>query len=359
VCSVELNDHPDPEQSTMGTGFLVGPDVLLTNYHVLQRVIEEQHPAAAVRFRFDYQTTTAGTRSDGIQVELLGATDPTRPWLVKSARYSAGELQGTPDSPPPADGELDYALVRLARAIGNEPVDGEPRGWVFVPETQPYIEGIPYLLILQHPERKPLKLALDTAPKVQWMFDGLRVRYSVNTERGSSGSPVFDKDWTLLALHHYGDPAWKAGYNQGIPVSRIRQHLGELAGVLGAATPPTSRLELASAAIDALNHELQGGAAPKPAQLMNAVETATNAVFVAGFVSRLSENVRKKVEDRLSQADRKLADAIESASKPGDLARAADQFKKSICGILRFVKSVDGGELPEDLYPLWEKHGCS
>jgi V8-like Glu-specific endopeptidase len=31
------------------------------------------------------------------------------------------------------------------------------------------------------------------------------VRYAVNTEPGTSGSPVFDKDWRLVALHHLGD----------------------------------------------------------------------------------------------------------------------------------------------------------
>ena len=40
VCRVELNDA-DP---IMGTGFLVGPDVLLTNYHVLEKAIKGNRP---------------------------------------------------------------------------------------------------------------------------------------------------------------------------------------------------------------------------------------------------------------------------------------------------------------------------
>ena len=69
-------------------------------------------------------------------------------------------------------------------------------------------------------------LAFDTDPKVEVKFGGLRVRYATNTEGGSSGSPCFNKDWDLIALHHYGDPAFgQPKYNQGIPIGKIREHL--------------------------------------------------------------------------------------------------------------------------------------
>ena len=54
-----------------------------------------------------------------------------------------------------------------------------------------------------------------------------RVRYATNTEAGSSGSPVFDLDWNLVALHHLGDPAYDhpPAYNQGVPIDKIRERL--------------------------------------------------------------------------------------------------------------------------------------
>ena len=53
-----------------------------------------------------------------------------------------------------------------------------------------------------------------------------RVRYATNTEPGSSGSPCFDMNWQLAALHHYGDPAWlNPKYNQGVPAHLIRQKI--------------------------------------------------------------------------------------------------------------------------------------
>jgi hypothetical protein len=35
------------------------------------------------------------------------------------------------------------------------------------------------------------------------------------------------KDWTLAALHHYGDPAAERPplYNQGVPIGKIRQRI--------------------------------------------------------------------------------------------------------------------------------------
>ena len=52
-----------------------------------------------------------------------------------------------------------------------------------------------------------------------------RVRYSTNTESGSSGSPCFDQNWNLVALHHGGDPNFDVGhrpeFNEGIPVDAI------------------------------------------------------------------------------------------------------------------------------------------
>ncbi|HEX8202613.1 MAG TPA: serine protease, partial [Isosphaeraceae bacterium] len=223
VCRVELNDAG----GTMGTGFLVGPDALLTNYHVLETVIEGRHAAAAVRFRFDYKTLPDGTPADGV-LAALAAPEGRDGWLLGHGRYSAAAGAGTPDAAPPAADELDFALVRLDRALGAEPLgpDGTARGWVAVPAVQPAIVGIPALMILQHPARAPLKLAFDTRPQAELRHGGLRVRYLTNTEGGSSGSPCFDKDWTLVALHHYGDPAFsQPKYNQGVPIGLIRDHL--------------------------------------------------------------------------------------------------------------------------------------
>jgi hypothetical protein len=83
-------------------------------------------------------------------------------------------------------------------------------------------------LIVQHPRGDPLKLALDMDSILGVNANATRVRYRTNTEGGSSGSPCFDATWRLIALHHYGDPAFNhPKFNQGIPVSSIRKLLQE------------------------------------------------------------------------------------------------------------------------------------
>jgi hypothetical protein len=55
---------------------------------------------------------------------------------------------------------------------------------------------------------------------------------------------------------------------------------------------------------------------------------------------------------------RKLAKALDDTEDAAEWAKAADQFKKTICDILKQVKQIEGGTLPDDLYKLWAKHGC-
>jgi V8-like Glu-specific endopeptidase len=66
-----------------------------------------------------------------------------------------------------------------------------------------------------------LKLAMDTKSVLKTNANNTRVRYRTNTEKGSSGSPVFNETWELAALHHSGDRSIVPVYNQGIPFAAI------------------------------------------------------------------------------------------------------------------------------------------
>ena len=68
VCRVEF-----PEGVGQGTGFLVGTDLLFTNYHVLDDFIERRQQPEAVAFRFDYQANADGTKVNDGRVVKLGA----------------------------------------------------------------------------------------------------------------------------------------------------------------------------------------------------------------------------------------------------------------------------------------------
>ena len=213
VCRVEM------EGNALGTGFLVGPDTVLTNWHVLE-VAKNAGKLDKLGCRFDFVRLPDGNTQPGqlIMLDAAGSLD--------TSPYSAAEKTGTPDNPLPTANELDYALLRLATRVGEEKVEGATRGWVALPKAVLPLPADAPILIVQHPEGTPMKLALDTQAVIGLNGNGTRVRYRTNTEVGSSGSPVFTMEWEIVALHHYGDPKWQNPvFNQGVPIELIRQHI--------------------------------------------------------------------------------------------------------------------------------------
>ncbi|MEW9612727.1 serine protease [Shinella sp. S4-D37] len=219
VCRIEISGR------ATGTGFLVGPEAVLTNWHV----VEKAHAAGTLgtsKCRFDYVRLPDGTRRPGVEVGLHADG------LVDWAPYGAAEATDHPDDPPPTQDELDYALLRLADAAGEHPVDGGRRGWLTLAATPFPLAADDPLLIVQHPDGAPMKLAMDTQAVIGLNANGTRVRYRTNTEPGSSGSPCFSMEWDLVALHHYGEVA---RFNQGVPIDLIGRRIrtGRNAALLG------------------------------------------------------------------------------------------------------------------------------
>ncbi len=214
TCRIEI-------EGSLGTGFLVGPDLVLTNYHVVEECVTGKTGWDRVSFRFGHRLDSGVSGASREVIVGAAQQDP----LLDASPYCAADLQGWGS---PGEEELDYAFVRLERALGNEPEPGssEQRGWFKLEESPPPpAKGQP-LFILQHPGGAPLKLALDTDGVIGLNATGSRLLYHTNTEPGSSGSPCFDCHGRLVALHHLGDPASRLGrpaqYNQGVPITRIR-----------------------------------------------------------------------------------------------------------------------------------------
>jgi hypothetical protein len=211
-----------PAKRPTGTGFLVGPDVVMTNYHVVGTVIHGNRKPGEVVVRFDYKRLADGLTVRAGTEYALSRDD----WLVDSSPPSPVDEEADPKSRLPDPEELDYALLRLSRPAGSEPVgkperpDAPTRGWVDMRGNAfEFTEGLP-VFIMQHPKGDPLQLAVD--PVVEGVNQNrTRVRYRTNTKRGSSGSPCFNSDLELVALHHSGDPEYVAKYNAGIPTDTI------------------------------------------------------------------------------------------------------------------------------------------
>lgn len=196
------------EGSVRGTGFLVSQNLVLTNYHVMERVIKGQSKPESVLINFGYAETKQGV-SVGHEVKL------DNDWLLDSASYGVADTKD--DGGTPEAGELDFALIRLAAPVGDE------LGWFQLRESMPDTQDT-IVFVLQHPEGKPLKQSIGM---VRESSTPLRLRYDADTEPGSSGAAVLDQRLQLVALHHAGDPNFKitARYNQGVPVALIRKHL--------------------------------------------------------------------------------------------------------------------------------------
>jgi hypothetical protein len=224
VCRVDLKGK------AQGTGFLVGQQTVITNYHVVRKVIEQQpgFTPADISLRFDYKLLDDGTTIYPGTVYNLA-----QDWLIDSSGYSPVDLQGEPKPVDPKADELDYAVLRVdgTPAADNpgklgqmNPVYGATRGHVSMPAP-----GASYdfaankvLFIMQHPLGAPLKMTANIYRSLN--ANGTRVTYLNDTDNGSSGSPCLNANWELVALHHSGDPDTvkpRPEYNEGIPISAI------------------------------------------------------------------------------------------------------------------------------------------
>lgn len=213
-----------PDGEVFGTGFLVGPDLILTNYHVMSRILSGEIDAANAVIAYDHAISPVSNSL--VYLHTVLAPD----WILSASPFGRYDESGT--QPEPTVDELDYALIRLAQPIGDS-----PRGWINLPAAPKAWPAKMPLFVLQYPAlpgeavRRPVSVAFDMESETSLLMPNeTRVKHSVNTDHGSSGSPIFDANWTCVALHHAGDPLFNSPLNQGIPIDMIVAHLGR-AGV--------------------------------------------------------------------------------------------------------------------------------
>jgi hypothetical protein len=229
VCRIKVVDGKGAIR--YGTGFLVGEDLLLTNYHVLQPVIENPGLAMQVVCKFDYEVSGEMLEISPGNDYALNKRKPVEASSPPCPFDRDGTLSVEVDWP---EGHFDYALARLSEKIGTMPFGPNAarssssfskRGWIKKsPNPVPLFQG-GNILIMQHPDKQPMKLAIGLNKIIGCDENERRVRYAVNTLEGSSGSPCFDHKFNWIALHNMGDPNYNAKYNQGIPSERIIEDL--------------------------------------------------------------------------------------------------------------------------------------
>lgn len=206
-----------------GTGFLVGPDLVLTNHHVVAPIAARAVRVQDVRCVFDYREPTDGpalTKKKPTKAAL--AAD----WHVGS--WPPSQYDWDPTLGDAAPHEIDAALIRLADQVGELPLGGlssDPaapaRGWIAITQQPPPLAAGEQVFLLQHPKGGALRLTIGSV--TEFNAAGTRVRYDANSRDGSSGAPCFDADLRLVALHHAHDPAYPPAWNQAVPLAVLQK----------------------------------------------------------------------------------------------------------------------------------------
>ena len=154
-----------PLDTAMGTGVLIGQQLLLTCKHVIERILTRKQEHAWIRF--GYKMGKYGVETGKVfELDLQDIV-----------------CQGTSD-----DVGQDYALIRVKERIE------QPTAHLF--------NGFPHptqsVRLIHHPRGEPVQIS-DPGEVV--LVGNELIQHNIRTNFGSSGAPIFDQHWRMLAMH--------------------------------------------------------------------------------------------------------------------------------------------------------------
>ncbi|MCS3476097.1 DNA/RNA endonuclease G (NUC1)/V8-like Glu-specific endopeptidase [Bradyrhizobium elkanii] len=199
-----------------GSGFMISPDLFITNQHV----IRDEVSAHAAQITF------------GRETDDTGRSQPTTVFNLDPGRFALFSQEE----------ELDYAVIAVGSKVSGAGTIGDFGYCVLSDHPDKHVLGM-NVNIIQHPNAFPKMIAvrnnLLTARTPNTLL------YETDTLKGSSGSPVLNDAWEVVALHHYGEPflekvdengrPFPVTVNEGIRISAIYRNLESRLPLLSAA----------------------------------------------------------------------------------------------------------------------------
>lgn len=161
------------------TGFMISERLLLTNHHV----IPSADLASGSIAEFNFQFAPDGRSVAGVNFQLA------------------------PEDFFYTHPKLDFSLV----AVKSMDVTGTTAvgsyGYISLNPQKGKITTGEYVSIIQHPDGEEKKIAIRENQVLDHTSSNDFIWYRTDTSPGSSGAPVFNDQWQLVALHHSGVPA--------------------------------------------------------------------------------------------------------------------------------------------------------
>lgn len=163
-----------------GTGFLITPNLIITNHHV----IPDPESAARSFAEFGYEADNNGLLQQGKRFKI----QPEKTFLTSIAN------------------ELDITILGVSNIADDNITSIADYGFLRMNPALHKVEKLEFVSIIQHPngdekyisirENKVIKIGDENPDK------DIKIWYECDTAKGSSGAAVFNDQWQVVALHH-------------------------------------------------------------------------------------------------------------------------------------------------------------
>jgi hypothetical protein len=167
-----LNPSSGQAMSGYGTGWMIGPQFIITNWHVIEARAPGETTPAITDVREQCKNAVAEFDYDGADTQAQS---------LQVAELAHGDLR------------LDYAVLRLADNPDRQPLPLR-REELSVNSENPFPVNV-----IQHPGGGYKQFGIRN--NLVAALKELDLAYFTDTAGGSSGSPVCDDLWRVIALH--------------------------------------------------------------------------------------------------------------------------------------------------------------